>query len=72
MTTEYVYLSQKLHRQGSTGLDKDTLVWSKETVNTLYVTENRKLVGVLSLLDIVTADDNDKNRGHNGGQRYFR
>ena len=32
----------------------------KETVNTLYVTENRKLVGVLSLLDIVTADDNDK------------
>ena len=59
MTTEYVYL----HRSYTA---KEALDWIrhvgmvKETVNTLYVTENRKLVGVLSLLDIVTADDNDK------------
>ena len=59
MTTEYVYL----HRSYTA---KEALDWIrhvgmvKETVNTLYVTESRKLVGVLSLLDIVTADDNDK------------
>ena len=40
-------------------MDK-TRWYGQGTVNTLYVTENRKLVGVLSLLDIVTADDNDK------------
>ena len=31
----------------------------KETVYTLYVTENRRLIGVLSVLDILTADDGD-------------
>ena len=56
MTTEYVYL----HRSYTA---KEALDWIrhvgmvKETVNTLYVTENRKLVGVLSLLGIVTFDD---------------
>ena len=59
MTTEHVYLL-KLHRQGSTGLDKTRWYGQGNCKNTLYVTENRKLVGVLSLLDIVTADDNDK------------
>ena len=31
----------------------------KETVNYMYVTESRKLIGVLSLFDVLTADDDD-------------
>ena len=59
MTTEYVYLKKDYTA-------KEALEWIrhvgmvKETVYTLYVTENRKLIGVLSVLDIITADDDDK------------
>ena len=59
MTTEYVYLKKDYTA-------KEALDWIrhvgmvKETVYTLYVTENRKLIGVLSVLDVITADENDK------------
>lgn len=59
MTTEYVYLKKEYTA-------KEALEWIrhvgmvKETVYTLYVTENRKLIGVLSVLDVITADDDDK------------
>ena len=59
MTTEYVYLKRDYSV-------KEALEWIrhigvvKETVYTLYVTENRILIGVLSLLDLITADEEDK------------
>ena len=59
MTTEYVYLKKDY-------TVKEALEWIrhvgmvKETVYTLYVTENRKLIGVLSILDLITSDDDDK------------
>lgn len=55
MTLEYVYLSsdttvgQAFERIRHIGV-------VKETVYTCYVTENRRLVGVVSLLDLLTAD----------------
>ncbi|MBO4865989.1 MAG: magnesium transporter [Ruminococcus sp.] len=59
MTTEYVYLKKDY-------TVKEALEWIrhvgvvKETVYTLYVTESRVLIGVLSLLDLITADEQDK------------
>ena len=59
MTTEYVYL----HKDYTVA---EALEWIrhvgmvKETVYTLYVTQNRKLIGVLSILDLLTADMDDK------------
>jgi len=58
MTTEYVYLDKKMTVKEA--LEKIRQVgFVKETVYTLYVTENRKLIGVLSVLDILTSDDED-------------
>ena len=62
MTTEYVYLKKDY-------TVREALDWIrhigvvKETVYTLYVTENRVLIGVLSLLDLITADEDDKIEG---------
>ncbi|WP_295157453.1 magnesium transporter [uncultured Ruminococcus sp.] len=62
MTTEYVYLRKDY-------TVREALDWIrhigvvKETVYTLYVTENRVLIGVLSLLDLITADEDDKIEG---------
>lgn len=59
MTTEYIYLKKDY-------TVTEALEWIrhigvvKETVYTLYVTENRVLIGVLSLLDLITADEEDK------------
>lgn len=59
MTTEYVYLKKEYTVH-------EALEWIrhvgmvKETVYTLYVTESRKLIGVLSILDLITADEDDK------------
>ena len=56
MTTEYVYL----HRDMTS---KDALDWIrkvgvvKETIYTCYVTESRKLIGYVTILDLVTADE---------------
>lgn len=59
MTTEYVYLNKDM--TVSEALIKiRQLGMVKETVYTLYVTENRRLIGVLSVLDILTSDDDDR------------
>ena len=59
MTTEYVYLTKDM--TVSEGLRKIREVGVvKETVYTLYVTESRKLIGVLSVLDLLTSDDDRK------------
>lgn len=56
MTTEYVYL----HKNMTT---KEALEWIrkvgvvKETIHTCYVTESRKLIGFVTILDLVTADE---------------
>ena len=56
MTTEYVYL----HKTMTT---KEALEWIrkvgvvKETIYTCYVTEARKLIGFVTILDLVTADE---------------
>ena len=58
MTTEYVYLKKDMTVREA--LEKIRhLGVVKETVYTLYVTENRRLIGVLSVLDILTSDDDD-------------
>lgn len=57
MTTEYVYL----HKNMTT---KEALDWIrkvgvvKETIYTCYITESRKLIGYVTILDLVTADEN--------------
>ncbi len=59
MTTEYVYF----HKDMTT---RDALEWIrkvgvvKETIYTCYVTEARKLIGFVTILDLVTADENVK------------
>ena len=56
MTTEYVYL----HKNMTT---KEALDWIrkvgvvKETIYTCYITESRKLIGFVTILDLVTADE---------------
>lgn len=59
MTTEFVYM--KRERTVKETLDKiRSLGMVKETVYTIYVTEaDRRLVGVLSILDLLTAEDED-------------
>ncbi|MBR6102033.1 MAG: magnesium transporter [Ruminococcus sp.] len=58
MTTEYIYLNKTMTVKEA--LEKIRQVgFVKETVYTLYVTENRRLIGVLSVLDILTSDDDD-------------
>lgn len=59
MTTEYVYLDKDM--TVSEALQKIRQIGMvKETVYTLYVTEHRELIGVLSVLNLLTADDDDK------------
>lgn len=58
MTTEYVYLNKDMTVSEAL-LKIRQLGMVKETVYTLYVTENRRLIGVLSVLDILTAGDDD-------------
>ena len=58
MTTEYVYLNKDMTVRDALKKIRQ-LGMVKETVYTLYVTENRKLIGVLSVLDILTSDDDD-------------
>lgn len=56
MTPEYVSLKRNDTVAQSLELIRK-IGMNKETVYTLYVTENRKLVGVLSVLDLLTSDD---------------
>ncbi len=59
MTTEYVYF----HKEMTT---REALEWIrkvgfvKETIYTCYVTEARKLIGFVTILDLVTADEDVK------------
>lgn len=58
MTTEYVSLRKNNTVAQALELIRKIGV-NKETVYTLYVTENRKLIGVLSVLDLLTSDDDE-------------
>lgn len=59
MTTEYVYMEKDMTVREA--LDKiRSLGMVKETVYTVYVTSNhRRLLGVLSILDLLTSDDDE-------------
>ena len=59
MTTEYIYMKKDSTVKET--LDKiRSLGMAKETVYTIYVTSmHRKLIGVLSILDLLTADDDE-------------
>lgn len=54
MTPEYVYLKSTMTVEESFAKIRAVGV-AKETIYTCYVTEERKLVGVISLLDLLTA-----------------
>ena len=56
MNTEYIALRRDYTVHQAIDIIRKLGV-NKETVYTLYVTENRKLIGVLSLLELLTADD---------------
>ena len=59
MTPEFVYLNKNMTVLEA--FDKIRSVGvAKETIYTCYVTEERKLIGVVSLLDLVTAPQNAK------------
>jgi magnesium transporter len=58
MTTEYLFFEKDYTVKEA--LDKIRHVGAvKETINSLYVTERRKLIGVLSILDLLTHDEDD-------------
>ena len=58
MTTEYVYLHKSMTVKEA--LDRIRAVgFVKETIYNCYVTENRKLIGIVTILDLVTADEED-------------
>ena len=59
MTTEYVYLHKAMTvREALERIRKVGFV--KETIYNCYVTENRKLIGIVTILDLVTADEEEK------------
>lgn len=59
MTTEYVYLHKGMTtREALDWIRKVGVV--KETIYTCYVTEERKLIGHVTMLDLVTADEDIK------------
>ena len=58
MTPEYVALKRDYTVARAIELIRKVGV-NKETVYTLYVTENRKLIGVLTVLDLLTSDDTE-------------
>ena len=57
MTTEYVDLREEMTvGQGMAHIKKTGI--HKETIYTCYITERRKLVGIVSAKDLMTTDDN--------------
>ncbi len=59
MTTEFVYLNKDITvKEAFERIRKIGLV--KETVYTCYVTESRKLVGVVTVLDMLVADEDSR------------
>lgn len=57
MTTEYVDLREEMTVGQSMAHIKKTGI-HKETIYTCYITERRKLVGIVSAKDLMTTDDN--------------
>ena len=57
MTTEYVDLREEMTVGQAMAHIKKTGI-HKETIYTCYITERRKLVGILSAKDLMTTDDN--------------
>ncbi len=55
MTTEFVYLHKEITVQDAFSKIR-RVGYVKETIYTCYVTENRKLVGTVSLLDMIVSD----------------
>ncbi|MCD7800036.1 MAG: magnesium transporter [Ruminococcus sp.] len=59
MTVEYVYLHKDMCVKES--IEKIRSVgWVKETIYNCYVTDSRKLIGVVTLLDLLTSEDDTK------------
>lgn len=59
MTVEYVYLHKDMCVKEA--IEKIRSVgWVKETIYNCYVTDSRKLIGVVTLLDLLTSDDDTK------------
>lgn len=56
MTTEYVALNKNYTVKDALDYVRHVCM-NKETAYTVYVTENRKLIGVLTVLDLLTSDD---------------
>lgn len=59
MTTEYVSLQKEWTVAQAMGHIKSTGI-HKETIYTCYVTEQRKLLGIVTAKDLMTSDDNVK------------
>ena len=56
MTVEYVYLHKEMCVKEA--IEKIRSVgWVKETIYTCYVIDSRKLIGMVTLLDLLTSDD---------------
>lgn len=56
MTTEYVYLHKNMTvKEAIERIRKVGFV--KETIYTCYITESRRLIGIVTILDLVTADE---------------
>ena len=56
MTTEYVDIRQSMTVAQSMAHIKETGI-HKETIYTCYVTDKRKLIGIVSAKDLMTTDD---------------
>ncbi len=59
MTVEYVSLSKELTVREAFDKIREVGI-NKETIYTCYVTENRKLIGVVTVKDLFMADEDDK------------
>ncbi len=57
MTTEYVSLNKEMTVQEALGHIKETGI-HKETIYTCYITENKKLIGIISAKSLITHDHN--------------
>ena len=57
MTTEYVGLRQSMTVEESMAHIKRTGI-HKETIYTCYVTDKRKLIGIVTAKELMTSDDN--------------
>jgi magnesium transporter len=59
MTVEYVYLHEDMDVKEAIQKIRN-VGWVKETIYNCYVTESRKLIGTVTLLDLLTSEDDTK------------